>query len=337
MPHASSAATDRREPVRGDRLRVRSRAEILATLAPDGTVDGLPFMPEMLQFCGTELPVAARAHKSCDTIEQAGDRRLDRTVFLSGARCDGAAHGGCQAGCLLFWREEWLAWPERPDQPVAPPRSGDGGPLDEPGLHATATARIDDDGTPVYRCQATELVRASAPLRRRELWQYAADLRSRNVGWLRLVRGLLVELFNIYQGISVRRLPRRLRIRGGRPYPFLRGTGTGARTPTGGIAPGDLVEVRSKAEIEPTLAPDNHNRRMVFDPEMLPFCGGRFRVDRKVERILDERTGRLMKLADCVVLEDVFCQGVYHRFCQRSTPPYWRETWLRRLPDATED
>ena len=32
-----------------------------------------------------------------------GLRRMERTVFLDGARCDGGAHGGCQVGCLFFW------------------------------------------------------------------------------------------------------------------------------------------------------------------------------------------------------------------------------------------
>ena len=36
----------------GDRVLVRSPEEILATLDADGTLDGLPFMPEMLDWCG---------------------------------------------------------------------------------------------------------------------------------------------------------------------------------------------------------------------------------------------------------------------------------------------
>src|SRR5215216_4982486 len=87
----------------GDVVRVRSREEILATLDANGRLDGQPFMPEMLQFAGRELPVSKIAHKTCDTINRpsTGMRRLDNTVHLVGARCDGSAHGGCQAGCLL--------------------------------------------------------------------------------------------------------------------------------------------------------------------------------------------------------------------------------------------
>ena len=33
---------------------------------------------------------------------------MHNTVHLRRTRCDGAAHGGCQAACLLFWKEAWL-------------------------------------------------------------------------------------------------------------------------------------------------------------------------------------------------------------------------------------
>src|SRR4051812_2979771 len=87
--HNSSAADCRR----GDVVRVRSREEILATLDADGAAGGLPFMPEMLAYCGRELPVYARADKTCDTIEMTGTKRcMSATVHLTGARCDGSAH-----------------------------------------------------------------------------------------------------------------------------------------------------------------------------------------------------------------------------------------------------
>ena len=82
-----------------------------------------------------------------------------------------------------------------------------------------------------------------------------------------------------------------------------------------------------------TLDADNRNRGMIFDGEMLPYCGTRARVARKVRRILDEGTGRMIKLGDCVVLEGVVCKGIYHRFCQRAITPYWREAWLRRVEE----
>ena len=51
---------------KGELVRVRSAEEILSTLDADGTVDGLVFMPEMLQFAGQEFPMRSSAHKTCD-------------------------------------------------------------------------------------------------------------------------------------------------------------------------------------------------------------------------------------------------------------------------------
>src|SRR4051794_24485496 len=93
----------------GDVVEVRSREEIFATLDADGCLDSMPFMPEMLAFCGQRFRVTAVAHKTCETAKKTYlGRRLDRTVQLADLRCDGAAHGGCQADCKLFWKDAWL-------------------------------------------------------------------------------------------------------------------------------------------------------------------------------------------------------------------------------------
>jgi hypothetical protein len=320
---------------RGDRVRVRSAEEILATLAADGTIAGMPFMPEMLRYAGTELAVSASAHKTCDAINLTGtSRRLERMVHLERARCDGSAHGGCQAGCLLFWREEWLA-PVAGDPPPEPPGpAGSGITLER--LQA-ATQTVNPAGETVYRCQATEQLRASSHISGFDPRQYLTDVRTRNVPVRTVLAGLVVLLFNRYQALSQRRLPTRLRIRGGQSYPFYQGTGTGTRTPEVDLRPGDWVEIRSKAEIMATLHPDtSNNAGLWFDPEMVPACGRRARVERKVERIINESTGKMRKLRDCYILEDVICTGFYRKFCQRAVLMYWRSAWLRRIepPDA---
>ena len=76
---------------------MRSEAEILGTLDADGRLEGLPFMPEMLPHCGKRFRVSARAYKACDTIAWKQLRRMENAVHLEELRCDGAAHGGCQA------------------------------------------------------------------------------------------------------------------------------------------------------------------------------------------------------------------------------------------------
>src|SRR5271163_1479807 len=106
----------------GDWVEVCSKEEILRTLDGNGQLDGMPFMPEMFAFCGKQFKVYKRAHKTCDTVFPVRGRRVDRAVHLE-TRCDGSAHGGCQATCLIFWKEVWLkpispgGHPAREDQP----------------------------------------------------------------------------------------------------------------------------------------------------------------------------------------------------------------------------
>jgi hypothetical protein len=46
----------------GDWVQVRTREEILGTLDSRGMLDELPFMPEMLAYCGKRMRVGKRAH-----------------------------------------------------------------------------------------------------------------------------------------------------------------------------------------------------------------------------------------------------------------------------------
>jgi hypothetical protein len=320
----------KRKVRKGDLLRIRSAEEILSTLDSDGTVDGLLFMPEMLQYAGREFRVRSSAHKTCGAA--ADLRSMDNTVHLEGLKCDGSAHGGCQAGCLLFWREEWL-------RPASEPQPAASAMTDEAALAKLMpnTHRTNDSGESVYRCQATDVKRASRPLPQYDPRQYVRDLTSGNVTLRVFLVGVIVYAFKKYQLLSQRVLPRRLRIQGGKPYPFYEGTGTGDRTPVVDIEPGQLVEIRKKDEIMPTLSPENRNRNMWFDPEMVPHCGTRAPVNRHVQRIIDETTGKMIKLGDCVVLDNVVCQGIYHRFCPREIDIYWRSAWLRTLNGKDSD
>ena len=115
-------------------------------------------------------------------------------------------------------------------------------------------------------------------------------------------------------------------------FPFI--DGKLEKTPDGtlDLQPGELVRVKSKEEIISTLDGNNSNRGLSFDPEMLWYCGREARVLRRVERIVDERTGKLLRLKrPCIVLEGVTCRGDYHRCCPRADYPYWREIWLERV------
>ena len=51
----------------GDLVEVKAPDEILQTLDVDGTLDHLPFMPEMIELCGKRFSVSRRVLKTCYT------------------------------------------------------------------------------------------------------------------------------------------------------------------------------------------------------------------------------------------------------------------------------
>jgi hypothetical protein len=326
----------------GDWVEVRSVEEILSSLDGRGCLEDLPFMPEMIQYCGKQFKVFKSAHKTCDTIQNyLVPRRMTNAVHLEGLRCDGKSHGGCQAECLLFWKESWLKRVPGPEtqgnymtQPIRTQRAGVGAAgirCDIDALYRAARAPAGSgEGAPErYSCQATEMQKATTPFQWWEPGPYLRDLISGNVSLLQLVRCMLIAAFNAAM--------RRLEWRGGHyTYPYTRGFVEG-KTPTGtlNLQPGEWIQVRSKEEIRRTLIPQARNRGLGFDVEMVPYCGKTFRVHSRVEQIINEKTGVMMKLHnDCMILEGVTCRGCYSRgrlFCPRSIYPYWREIWLKRV------
>ncbi len=321
----------------GETVEVLGEAEIMATLDERGELDELPFMPEMLAFCGRRLTVHKVAHKLCDTISSSGMRRMERAVHLTGARCDGQAHGGCQTACQFYWKESWLKRVD-PASPAAPPAENGlaaGRPL-LPLLQAATRKEPGPDGEERFSCQATELLRAAPTcLPFKDVGQYVADVRTGNVGVTWMLRSFLVGLFNRFQQASRRVLPRRLWVRGGLRWGFVRGE-AGPTTPTLtlDLRPGELVRVKSKEEILKTLNDGLLNRGMGFEEEMSRYCGHVARVSARVERCLDEKTGRMLRMKNpCIVLEGVVCAGAYNVSCPREFVPFWREIWLERVEE----
>jgi hypothetical protein len=261
--------------------------------------------------------------------------RMERAVHLTGARCDGSAHGGCQTACQFYWKEVWLRKVEpavEPSAPSAPTPTHNSILL--PLLVSHATAEPAPDGDIRYRCQATELLRAAPTcLPLYDFRQYAEDVRSGNSDARTIAVGFLVGLFNRFQVLSVRRLPRRMRFRKGLRWRFLEGQITG-RTPTAeiGLQPGELVRVKTREEILATLDRDLQNRGLGFEEEMERYCGTVVRVKSRVDRCIDERSGRMLTMkSPCIILENVVCAGYYNVSCPRAFIPFWREAWLERV------
>ncbi len=342
----------------GEIVRVRSEAEILAGLDAGGELDGLPFMPEMRRFCGQSFRVHRRADKTCDTISGSlGALRMRDAVHLERVRCNGASHGGCEAACLVFWKEAWLERTQAPTrgllQPLARPllsggtqlpradaASCTGGDIDRAAIRANETG----DDEPAYRCQITQLLEATTPLSPRDPMQYLRDWIGGNMALgamlqIAVLRGLARLVWGRGFRLKVRVYDRVARLLGHCAWPFHPGLGAGpAPREVLDLKPGDLVQVKAHAEILATLRGRAH-RGLSFAPEMVRYCGGTYRVRARIEKILDERSGRMLHMKnDCIVLEDVVCQSecsTRRLFCPRSIYPYWREIWLRRVDSAS--
>jgi hypothetical protein len=94
---------------------------------------------------------------------------------------------------------------------------------------------------------------------------------------------------------------------------------------------GEWVEVRSAKEIFATLDKQDKLRGLRFIPEMMKFCGKRFRVYKRLGKIILEATGELRTIkTPTVLLEGVLCDGSAHGGCDRSCFCFWREQWLKR-------
>jgi hypothetical protein len=337
----------------GDWVEVLSKEEILRTLDKNGRLDELPFMPQMFRYCGQRFRVYTTAYKTCDTVSgNYSGRRLEDGYHLN-LRCDGHAFGGCQAGCLIFWKAAWLKAVDGPVQVQFVPQG-----VHSPGEEAESSSRCSESdvlratkrqgaaGDARYSCQATELLNFTKPLSWWDVRQYVESFRSGNRTLPQITRGFLylsyyygTLAFSDRWGRPARWLYNRIQaITGGVPFPRLKGTiplGEPAPRHDLGLRPGDLVRVKSYEEILATLDGRLSNRGLSFDAELVPFCGKVFRVSTCVERFVDEKTGQLRGMkTPAVILEGVSCKALYsgrRMFCPRSIHLWWREIWLERV------
>jgi len=313
----------------GDLVRVRSAQEILGTLDDEGAVEGIPFMPEMIPYLDKQFRVSNRVEKICWYTSESSSRKLPNTVLLENLRCNGAAHGGCQAECRIYWKDEWV---ERVDGDAPEQRSDDESikRLRAFVSERTRTVKSFDAGPEeVFRCQITESLGASTPLHPREWQQYIAEVRSGNVGIVRFLR--------VFVRMNIWRIAHRLGRYPDQPKRAGPDRVDGERL---GLAAGELVEVRSLDEIGATLDENLKHRGLRYSEELTPACGKRFRVKNRVDRLIDENTGRMIELKnDCIVLEGFVCSGdrsPSSLFCPREAYPLFREAWLRRVGDRRD-
>lgn len=332
----------------GDWVEVKARQEILATLDAEGCLDHIPFMAEMAAFCGRRLRVFRRAHKTCDTVHGLGGLMVAApAVHLDGARCGGENHGGCHNACSIFWHEAWLRRCDGPTSMHAgvdarDVSSGLEWPVDVP---IRWSYRVGPDVAPEalrYRCQATEAPTFTTPLSPWHVSQYLEDLSSGNIDVAELLAGATHSAYRGMLGLGfgyraiVAAHDGVQRLRGGIPNPYINGSLSKTPVERLDLQPGEWVRIKPFEQIMATLDRNNKNRGLWFVPqEMGRFCGRAARVVRRVERLVNERSGEMLVMkTPAVILDGIFCTGrtVEKRvFCPRASALFWREIWLERI------
>lgn len=297
----------------GDWVVVKAPIEIALTLDATGTLDGLPFMPEMLDYCGQQFRVERIAEKTCIEFPGGGYKirefRQNNVVLLEGLRCSGAAHDGCQRACMLFWKAQWL----RKADAVLPAATDSA----EQGVLISRLRTKVEGGR--YFCQSTELSAATQKLTRsRILLKSLRDVRSGSRGALEMVWLMLAPLWRkITQKVPRRRL-----------------IGELGRTPVGDLhlQPGEWVEIRPVEQVAQTLDKRGRNRGLTCDFGMTQYGGkGPYKVRTRLDRMISEATGQMRQVEGTVILDNLhcLCWNVFGG-CPRRDFMYWREVWLTR-------
>jgi len=300
----------------GDFVEVKAPDEILETLDGDGTLDKLPFMPEMLEHCGKRFRVSRRVVKVCTSGAGSTMRAFggDDVVFLDGLRCSGTDHDGCEKACMIFWREAWLRKVE------------DAGATSKTTSESSEQLRArlkTSTGPTTYFCQASELFKAAEPLSRKERFTRCfRDIRAGNCSVPQMAQRIGTWLFwrirRIFLGV------------------YARGENRSTPMESLDLRAGEQVEVKPMTDITQTLNRTAHNRGLWFSPDMRLLCGKQKRVERRIDKIIVDGTGEMRQLRNTVYLEGSMCGCAHVAFggCSRCEFVYWREIWLRRSADS---
>lgn len=314
QPRALQRPVDRegqhRRFEKGEVVEVLPWHELIRTLDDKGTLDGLPFMPEMLPYCGKKLTVTKRLERTCEDV-QGSMRRIRNVVFLDDLRCDGSGHGGCQKGCCILWKDAWFREPVQ--RSGAEEHSDPDSSATYPFSYTFADQR--------YSCQSTELVRATSRISPLDLGSYVRDIRAKTFA--------AGELLRILSFAMKHRICSRL---SGKSHRVLEGKCTKTPRESLNLMPGEWVRVKNADQVAQTLNKEGKNRGLAFTVEMLPFCGRTFRVLRRLDKMIHEPTRRLIRVEGTVILNNVTCDGchILRGGCPKNNYHYWREVWLER-------
>jgi len=289
----------------GDVVQVRSENEILATLNGRGELEGLSFSEGMRKYCGKRFRVLKQVNKII--VEGVGMRRMNKTVILEKAICDGEAFNACRRTCHFLWKEKWLIKMGK--------KSGYNQSTDiQSGAEKTYLSSAS-----LSVCQALNLLEATSPFHPRDLHLYLSDIKSGAYSPIESFRVLLRVASAMFKGFLVR------------PRPEVKVEPGTTPTISLNLQPGELVEIKSKDEILATLDQNFKNRGLEFTAEMSKYCGKRYRVLRRLDKMYVEEAGIMRQITNTVLLDGVTCDGTEHAGCLRNCYCFCREIWVRRV------
>ena len=302
----------------GDLVEILSPAEIFKTIDSNGTINGLPFMPEMLELCGKKFRVLNRINKTCVEVGYpVSDREFinNDVVTLVNARCGGQSHSGCQRGCLIFWKETWL-------KKVASESNNEdktfGSDIEKFGRQLKI---MDDEKS--YFCQSTQLYKATNELSRvKQLIKIFKNKKDK----YNFIRAFVSVVISAFRKIKIKIIDN-----------FPKGKLTKTPIETLNLQPGDMVEVKPYKLIAETLNKNGKNRGLIFSQNMKTYCGRRFKVKNRIEKMILEKNGKMIEMQSTVILEDVNCTAcTLFGACERKGYHFWREIWLEKIEPQTD-
>jgi hypothetical protein len=285
-------------------------------------------MPEMVPYCGRRFQVVKVAHKTCDASGWEYLRSLNDAVHLE-TRCDGGGHGGCQAGCLLFWKTAWLRKLDVSQTPLSEHPIHEETEFGVPERVSDAARKPDAADKVIYRCQATEIKHATMLLRPWNAFQYVQDVQSGNVAIIESLKYSILAL------LKTAKVTGRLILK--KVAPASRKMRKSQVLTDLNLKEGDTVRIKARHEIMATLNSDWKNFGLSFEADMKQYCGSQRTVAKRIERIIDEKDGRMIEFKrPCWTLNGVYCTGRDCRtrlFCPRGMQSFWRENWLERADE----
>ncbi|MFC2088444.1 hypothetical protein ACFLSX_02500 [Calditrichota bacterium] len=294
-----------------DVVEVLPFKEILITLDDKNCLDGMPFMPEMKQYCGKEFKIQKKANYIC--VDGHKPRGLRDTVFLEELRCDGSSHDNCKKTCLIFWKVTWLRKKSDTSKPFKTNEI-------ENIRHEIQTKNVNNKA---FFCQSSNLVEASFKLDIKSILNLLyKEIAYKNQSFFELIQNLLNGM--VWKFLKKSMNSSCKRIIGDEKDVIYSSNELN-------LNPGELVQVKNCEEIKKTLDKNGKNRGLLFTPEMFVFCGKKFRVKKNLDKIIIEESGVMKNLSNTVILENVTCDGRCLIGCPRNMYHFWREAWLKRV------